>query len=155
MPLFRSPFVELEEPWNWWELEDDTPSAFDFWIEKLAEIILSNGLITGDQRIDIETQKYLMKKNAIRTFLESIANSSLLDVWNDYQELISRHDFVYEMRYFENVVEHETDDVIKSMKGFSYDDDYFIVKDGRFTSSNSVKDLISIDELIKFYDKAD
>lgn len=100
-------------------------------------------------------QEKLNEKNIIKTFLEKLPNYFLLEIWNEYQsDLFPKSDYVYEMRYFENVVEHETDDVIKSMRGFNYNDNYFIVKDGTFTSSNFVKDLISIEELIEYYCKS-
>lgn len=101
-------------------------------------------------------QKKQSEKQIIKNFLEKLPNHSLQEIWNEYQsDLFPKHDYVYEMRYFESVAEHETDDVVKSMRGFNYNDEYFIVKDGTFTSSNFVKELISIEELIKFYEKAD
>ena len=100
-------------------------------------------------------QETLNEIHIIKSFLEKLPNYSLLEIWNEYQsDLFPKHNYVYEMRYFENVVEHETNDVIKSMRGFNYNDDYFIIKDGTFTSSNFVKELISIEELIEYYCKS-
>lgn len=100
-------------------------------------------------------QENLNDVHVIKNFLEKLPNYSLQEIWNEYQsDLFPKHDCVYEMRYFESVAEHETDDVIKSMRGFNYNDEYFIVKDGTFTSSNYVKDLISIEELIEHYCKS-
>ena len=100
-------------------------------------------------------QETLNEIHIIKNFLEKLPNYSLQEIWNEYQsDLFPKHDYVCEMRYFESVVEHETDDVIKSMRGFNYNDDYFIVKDGTFTSSNFVKELISIEELIEHYNKS-
>lgn len=121
--------------------------------ERVASFILENDINTNYGRINVIVDNYWSSYDTIRNFLVKIPDSSLLTIWNDYQREIGKKNFVYKKESFNEVSSQKYP--IHELKGhindFDYNHEYFIYSNGNFKSSNRLRELISLNELINVY----
>ena len=120
----------------------------------IANFILENKVETDFKNIDSLIETYHKECEIIATFLEKIPKETLLEFWNDYQKEIGEEKYVYKKEKFNEIADRKYNpiELIKHIKEFNPEDDYFFVDDGEFKSSSDICTLILFDELIDFYE---
>lgn len=120
----------------------------------IANFILENKVETDFKNIDSLIEAYHKECEIIATFLEKIPKETLLAFWNDYQKEIGEEKYVYKKEKFNEIADRKYNpiELIKHIKEFNPEDDYFFVDDGEFKSSSDICTLILFDELIDFYE---
>lgn len=120
----------------------------------IANFILENKVETDFKNMDSLIETCHKECGIITTFLEKIPKETLLGFWNDYQKEIGEEKYVYKKEKFNEIADRKYNpiELIKHIKEFNPEDDYFFVDDGEFKSSSDICMLILFDELIDFYE---
>lgn len=124
-------------------------------LDKFIDKIISLKITTSDEEVDRLLHEYYVGIYSIFEFLETIPEDTFIMLWNDYQKEINGENYLYRMNQFVDAVykkRYILRELAKHLKGFNSEDNYFIVENGDFKSSNKIDMLIDVDDLINYYD---
>lgn len=112
-------------------------------IEDLSKFLLDERFDTEDEAINFEIDNFWLQFEAISNFLDEIPEDALFVLWNEHQKKLNKKDFVYNRDEFCKIanIKCETPTMEK----------YFVYRNGEFTSSDHIANLVPYKELIADY----